>query len=435
MEEATRQPLLHRIRGLTKTVSAASPQRISFTALIIGVPACFTLLVAWFAWSTFQAAPPLAAENLRGAGLSIAAAIEQLAVADPSFRSLARYTTADIAYFALLDRHGTVRFHTNPGLIGQPFGGQDTNTFPDGVSEQRELLGTGEEVYLLRTRVHSGREEYHLVLALHTYRADQVIRRAKTGVSVVSALTAALWGLTVWVFLMLRREERHHREMRRREELARLGEMGAVMAHEIRNPLASIKGFAQLVETAGGMEQARGYAGRIVAQSLRMESLVSDLLAFAREDRAERQPTDLAALVRDCVTMIRMEADPARVEVIHTPRATMKVMAVSERIEQMLLNLLKNGLQAMPEGGTLRVELENQAARAVIRVHDTGIGIPPGNIARIFEPFWTDKARGTGLGLALCRKVVQEHGGSLAVESAVGHGTTFTVTLPLATER
>jgi len=402
------------------------------TRLLIGIPLCFTLLVAWFAWSAFRAAPPLAAENLRGAGLLISAAIEQLAIADASFRSLARYTTADIAYFALIDRSGIVRFHTNPGLIGQPFAHEDRITFPEGISEQRESLGTGEEVYLLRTKVHADHGEYLLVLALHTYRADQVIRRAKTGVTVVAALTVALWGLTVLVILMLRREERHRRGMQRREELARLGEMGAVMAHEIRNPLASIKGFAQLMETADNMQQVRAYAGKIVAQSFRMESLVNDLLAFAREDREERQPTDLAALVRECVSLIRMEADPALVEVIHTPRPALNVMAVSGRIDQMLLNLLKNGLQAMPEGGRLRVELENAPSLAIVRVRDTGIGIPPENIPRIFEPFWTDKTRGTGLGLALCRKIAQEHGGSLTVESVVGGGTTFTVTLPLA---
>ncbi|MDA8430462.1 MAG: HAMP domain-containing sensor histidine kinase [Geobacteraceae bacterium] len=402
------------------------------TGLLIGIPCCFTLLVAWFAWSAFQAAPLLAVENLRGAGLSISAAIEQLAVADASLRSLARYSTPDIAYYALIDRRGIIRFHTNPALIGHRFAVDGPKPFPDGISEQRERLGTGEEVYLLRTKVHAGHDEYHLVLALHTYRADQVIRRAKTGVTVVCALTAALWGLTAVVLFLVRREERHRREMQRREELARLGEMGAIMAHEIRNPLASIKGFAQLVESADGLEQARIYADRIVMQSQRMEALVDDLLAFVRQDREERQVTDLETHVRNCVAMIRMEAEPALVEVVYAPGAALEVLAVADRIDQLLLNLLKNGVQAMPDGGILRVELEKTASRAIIRVSDRGIGIPPEDLPHIFEPFWTNKARGTGLGLALCRKVAQEHGGSLSVESLAGYGTTFTLALPLA---
>ncbi|MEI6705464.1 MAG: histidine kinase dimerization/phospho-acceptor domain-containing protein, partial [Deltaproteobacteria bacterium] len=362
------------------------------TRLIIGIPLCFTLLVGWFAWSALRSAPPLASENLRGAGLSISAAIEQLAAADPSFRSLARYTTPDIAYFALIDQHGTIRFHTNPRLIGQPFSNPEREISPNGISEQRERLGTGEEVHLLRTKIHPDHDEYLLVLALHTYRADQVIRRARTGVTVISALTISLWGLTGSLFFMLRRDERRRREMQRREELARLGELGAVMAHEIRNPLAGIKGFAQLIEIADDMVQARLYADRIVSQSLRMEVLVDDLLAFAREDREEPLPVDLAMLVRDCVTMIRMEADPERVEVAHTPQAEITVKLVSDRIMQLLLNLLKNGLQAMPDGGLLRIELENEKKQAIIRISDTGVGIPPENIPHIFEPFWTSKA-------------------------------------------
>ena len=399
--------------------------------LVIAIPLGFTLVVIWFGWSAFQAAPPLAAESLRGAGLSISAAIEQFAVADASFRTLARYTTPDIAYFALLDRQGQVRFHTNPVLIGRPFAGAVQKTFPDGISEQRELLGTGEEVYVLRAKIHPDHKEYLLVLALHTYRADQVIRQARTGVTVACALTAALWGLTALILFMLRREERHRVEMQRREELVRLGELGAVMAHEIRNPLASIKGFAQLVGTVGGIEQARIYADRIVTQSLRMESLVNDLLAFVREDGGGRQPTDLSALVLDCVTMIGMEAESEGVTVIHTPQPATMILAVSDRISQMLLNLLKNGLQAMPDGGELRVELERGTSAVLLKVSDTGIGIPPENIPLILEPFWTNKVQGTGLGLALCRKVAQEHGGTLTVESVVGRGTTFTVTLPL----
>ena len=402
------------------------------TRLIIGIPLCFTVLVLWFAWSAFRTAPPLAAETLRGAGLSISAAIEQLAVVDKSFSSLARYATPDIAYFALINTQGVISYHTNSRLIGQPFPHADQKTFPSGIIENREQLGTGEEVYILRTKLHAHGDEYLLVLALHTYRADQVIRRAKTGVTVISALTVALWGLTLFAVFMLRREEQHHREMQRREELARLGELGAIMAHEIRNPLASIKGYAQLTESAENLEQARRYADKIVSQSLRMEALVDDLLSFAREDRGERHPADLATLVSDSIMMIRMEADSARVEVIHTPHSAMKVLVASDRIMQLLLNMLKNGLQAMPDGGKLHVELKDATSAAIITIGDSGIGIPPESIPHIFDPFWTSKARGTGLGLALCRKVVLEHGGSLTVESTLGVGTTFTVTLPMA---
>lgn len=396
---------------------------------IIAMPLCFTLLVGWFSWNAFQAAPQVAAENLRGAGLSIASAIEQLAAVDPDLRSLARYYMADIAYFSLSDQQNLVRFHSNSALVGTV----SSETIPDsksGFIEGRKKLGTGEEIYFIQTPIHVAGDNYSLTLGLHTYRADRVIKRAQAGVTVVALLTISLWIVTLGIIFLLRRDEKRRLALVRQEELARLGELGAVMAHEIRNPLAGIKGFAQLIGTAETMDQAQIYAEKIVAQSLRMELLVNDLLAFAREDRGERQSADLAALVWECVTIIRLEAD-SRIAVIHTPHQPLKIMSASDRIIQLLLNLLKNGLQAMPDGGELRVELESAHSLAKIRISDSGMGIPPEHIPHIFEPFWTSKARGTGLGLALCRKVALEHGGSLSVESMVGVGTTFTVRLPL----
>ena len=120
------------------------------TGLIVATALCFTLLVAWFAWSAFRAAPQLAAENLRGAGLSISAAIEQLAAVEPSFRPLARYSSPDIACCALVDQAGVLRFHTHSGLIGTPYSAAGAvNPTSGGISEQREQLGTGEKVYIL----------------------------------------------------------------------------------------------------------------------------------------------------------------------------------------------------------------------------------------------------------------------------------------------
>lgn len=400
--------------------------------LILGIPACFTLLVAWFAWSTLQATPPVAAATLRSAGLSSAAAIEQLAATDSSLRSLARYLTPEIAYFALVDPNGTIRFHTNPALIETLSGTVWEDPLPAGeLDERRERLGTGEEVYLLRTRIHPQGSDYLLVLAQHTYRADEVIRRARAGVGIVAALSVALWGLTGGLFLLLRREERHRRAMRRREELARLGEMGALMAHEIRNPLASIKGFAQLLATSHDLELRRRHAGKIVTQSLRLEALVNDLLTFAREERGERSPTDLAKLIEECVDLIREEAAAQGVAVEIAANSPLPAPVVADRIVQLLLNLLKNALQAMPQGGLLKVSLQQSGRSALIRVSDSGEGIAPQELARVFEPFWTSRASGTGLGLALCRKVAEEHGGELTLASEPGHGTVCTLTLPL----
>ncbi|MEI8356321.1 MAG: HAMP domain-containing sensor histidine kinase, partial [Deltaproteobacteria bacterium] len=201
--------------------------------------------------------------------------------------------------------------------------------------------------------------------------------------------------------------------------------------HEIRNPLAGIKGFAQLVETSSNLEQARRHAEKIVIQSLRMEALVNDLLAFARDDRGELEMSDLPALIQDCAILLRPEAATQNVAIEVVVPAQLKAQVAVDRIIQLLLNLMKNAIQAMPNGGLLTVSLRVKGGIAELTVRDNGIGIQPEHLHHIFEPFWTSKAQGTGLGLALCSKVAEEHGGHLTVESTVGIGTEIVVKLPV----
>jgi len=179
------------------------------------------------------------------------------------------------------------------------------------------------------------------------------------------------------------------------------------------------------------MEQARHYASRIVTQSLRMEALVNDLLAFARDDRGELQTADLSILIENCIALLRLEAANQQVTIEADAKSQIKAPVVADRIVQMLLNLMKNALQAMPDGGVLKIELRRKNGSAQISVSDNGVGISPEHLPNIFHPFWTSKATGTGLGLALCRKVAQEHDGSLTVESTVGIGTVCAITLPV----
>ncbi|MHB8058663.1 MAG: ATP-binding protein [Desulfuromonadaceae bacterium] len=396
------------------------------------IPICFTILIGWFSWNAFKIAPQMAADYLRGEALSISTAIEALAVANPDPDILARYKTADIAYFFMVNRDGIIIFHTNRALIGTVWAGpKPFICSKSGIHEERKKLGTGEEIYLLQTRIHPASGNCLLTLALHTYRFDQVIRRTYTVIVATSLLTLSLWIITIGIMYLLCRDKQRQLKMRRQEELAQLGELGAVIAHEIRNPLAGIKGFVQLIETAGNMDEARRYAKKVVHQSLRMEALVEELLAYAREGQAERQLTDLTPLIQECVEMACIEAAPVAVEVVYIPHTAIYAKIDYDRITQLLLNLLKNGIQAMPDGGVLRVESKRGRRRATIIISDSGIGIPPEHIPHIFKPFWTSKAKGTGLGLALCSKVAHEHGGNLTVQSTAGFGTTFTITLPM----
>ncbi|GFE61440.1 nitrogen regulation protein NR(II) [Geobacter sp. AOG2] len=390
-----------------------------------------SLFILWFATSNYRDARPIAEDNLFGLAHSLHAAIENSVLHDPSLQSLATFHAPDLAYFALVDKNGVYRFHSNQELIGTRLQNNDTlqRLFAETMSGTRVKLATGEAAYEFLGHIHTPKETLGLLLVLHTYRADAVIRHARLTMMVLFILVAVGWFLAFIIYRYSRREEMHREEMAQRESLAKMGEMGAMLAHEIRNPLAGIKGFAQLIEKRPDDSRTKESARRIVGEARRLESLVTDLLAFARNDGGEAEPCVLAQLVEHSVDLMRPEAEQAHVALVVDCPPDLVVTGKRDRLGQVLLNIVKNGVQAMPDGGELRVTVHAAGPQVIITINDTGHGISPENIARIFTPFFTTKARGTGLGLALCKKIVEEHRGSIAIESS-SPGTTVTIMLP-----
>lgn len=399
---------------------------------IIAVGISISLFLLWFAIYNYQEAGPIAEENLRGLALSLTAAIENLAVQDPSLADLAKFHTNDITYFALIDRRGIYRFHSNPDLIGVSVkdGAYLAALRKSSRSEARVTLGTGERAFQFIAPVHLPGEMLALSLTLHTYRADTVVRRAKLNMTILLGLLVAGWMLAYALFRYARREELHQMEMARKESLAKLGEMGAMLAHEIRNPLAGIKGFAQVIAKRPLEPRNSGFAQNIVTEAVRLENLVSELLAYAASDGSAPAAFDLPELIDHTVSLLAPEALDLQVEIAQDYPDALQLSGNRDRLEQALLNLGKNALQSMPDGGVLRVTAIAAGNDAVITVGDSGHGIAEKDLPRVFEPFFTTKARGTGLGLALCGKIIEEHNGTIKLASVVNQGTTVTVTLP-----
>jgi two-component system sensor histidine kinase HydH len=401
---------------------------------IIAVGICISLFLFWFAVHNYREAGPIAEENLRGLALSLTAAIENLAVNDPSLTGLVKFHTSDLAYFTLVDRGGIYRFHSNPDLIGTSV--KDAVFFKElrkaSGAEARVMLGTGESAFQFTTPVYLPGETLVLRLTLHTYRADAVVRRAKLNMTILLGLLVSGWLLTLALFRYARREDLHQMEMARQESLAKLGEMGAMLAHEIRNPLAGIKGFAQVIAKRPLEPRNSGFAQKIVAEAVRLEDLVSELLAYAASDGPAHTSVDLSELIGHSVSLLKSEALELNVKIVMDGPEALKLTGNRDRLEQALLNLGKNALQSMPDGGVLRLTLFATGNEAVITVGDSGHGIADQDMPRVFEPFFTTKARGTGLGLALCRKIVEEHGGTIKLASVIDKGTTVTITLPLS---
>lgn len=225
-------------------------------------------------------------------------------------------------------------------------------------------------------------------------------------------------------------------QMQRAERMAVLGELSAGIAHEIKNPLTSLKGFAQLLPQKYDNAQFRQKFTAIVNNEVdRLNQIVEGMLSFAAPKVRTFAPCDLNRVLHQVFLLVEHQCDKHRVTVTRDLADELWVHGDAHGLEQVFLNIVVNAIDAMPQGGALalRTVLEGVAAKVVIS--DTGQGIPPEILGRIYNPFFTTKAHGTGLGLAISYRIIEEHAGLIDVKSEIGHGTTFTITLPMLREK
>ena len=220
--------------------------------------------------------------------------------------------------------------------------------------------------------------------------------------------------------------------VRRADRLAALGTLTAGMAHEIRNPLGAIGGAAEILER----DYPDGHPRREFLDILRREiarlnTIVSKYLDYARPQAPELRPVDLNASVRAALDLVGKSALGASIALdARLAEGLSTVRADAGQIHQVLVNLLLNAVQAMPDGGTVEIATWAEAEGAVVEVRDHGGGLPDVPVERLFEPFYTTKAAGTGLGLHVCRRIAESHGGRLDAANARGGGAAFRLALP-----
>jgi len=222
-------------------------------------------------------------------------------------------------------------------------------------------------------------------------------------------------------------------QLRRADRLSALGELSAGMAHEIRNPLASIRGTAEILEGAVAKDDAHHEFAQILVREVdRLERVVRDFLRFARPEEGVREAVDLQQVLREVLALSRSQLLKGRVEVeLDLPTALPEISGSDEQLKQVFLNLILNAQQAMPDGGTLTVGATAREGKVRLTFADSGPGVPSELQDRIFNPFFTTRSGGTGLGLAITHRIVSAHSGSLTVESRPGQGATFVVELPV----
>ena len=264
--------------------------------------------------------------------------------------------------------------------------------------------------------------------------AEQRERLARLQLATGLSLGGILLALGLVVFI--RREERRRDalrdELRKAEHLAGLGRLLAGVAHEVRTPLTAIRSTVQLWERLPDHARTPESLAAVLGAVDRLNDLVGRLLLFARSGHEDRRPVDLNAVAAETAELLRAQADVQRVEVACDPAKDLPPVAgAAQALRQLVLNLAANALQATPAGGRLTIRTRGLPGRRVeLAVSDTGPGVPAGLRDRVFEPFFTTRPDGTGLGLALCREVARQHGGDVTLGPPAGGGATFRLTLP-----
>ena len=219
--------------------------------------------------------------------------------------------------------------------------------------------------------------------------------------------------------------------VRQADRLATVGRMAANIAHEIRNPLASLTGAIEVLARDGDLGGTRDRLAQIVVrESERLDHIIKDLLDYARPAPLVLQPINLADTLDEVLLLLEHRPLPDNVKIVRAYDRELGVEADPQQIRQVFWNLCLNALQAMVEGGELQVAARREGRVVQVRVSDAGHGIHAADLPHIFEPFFSTKSEGSGIGLALVHRIVQEHGGDIDVRSHAGQGTVFTITLP-----
>jgi len=244
---------------------------------------------------------------------------------------------------------------------------------------------------------------------------------------------------TVVLFRDLREVRELQEEVERARHLAAIGRLAAGVAHEVRNPLSSLKGFAQFLRGrfSPGSDEER-YADIMIEEVERLDRVVQELLDFARPVQPERKPIAPGALLNEALALVSEDAGFHNVTIVRNEAPGLPSVLVDQfQIRQALLNVLLNAIEAMGDGGSLTIEtvLSQETGgepMVTVSVRDTGPGMSTEELDRLFEPFYTTKQKGTGLGLTIVSRLIEQNGGRISVESRPGHGSTFSLRLPVA---
>jgi two-component system sensor histidine kinase HydH len=349
---------------------------------------------------------------------------------------------AGVESIALLDRDLTVLAHSDPSRVGHR---QTDEALRVALADRRTAARTVEAdgaapVYeVVKPLALEGSRSGLLRIELSTASMDRVWRSDRLAVVLTAVAVLGLGALGMATIFYI--QNRHladiralEAEMARGERLATVGNLAAAVAHEIRNPLSAVSMGLQRLRAEFEPAEREEYlrmVDLVQGEVRRLNGIVEEFLSLARPIRLSLGPVPVADLVGEVGQLIEPQARAAGIVVEQEiPAPLGEVAADRDRLKQVLLNLVLNAIEAMPAGGRLTLGATISGSAPVLTVADTGSGIAPELLPRVFEPYVTTKTRGLGLGLAIARRIVEAHGGRIEAESRAGQGTRFRITLP-----
>ena len=334
-----------------------------------------------------------------------------------------------VAYAFIVDSSGKILFHTNPGLEGTIMKGFNPGS-PNRPSGRRIILGTGIEAYeYVFPLKDSGNISRYLMLVMNTAETDRIISKAGRIWFTACVVILLLWISGIVFERLASRSIRLEAEVQRQRELGMIGQMTSVLAHEIRNALGGLKGYAQWIDEKTEIADARKQAlGFIIEGSDRISALVNEMLFFSREEVYIREKVNLYGLIADILNETLSSYNGDKKILIDKE---IYISADEEKLKRVLLNGLINARESSSDEEDILVSASLSGKTAEIRIEDSGKGLSDDELKKIFTPFYTTKTNGTGLGLAYARKVINGMGGSISLKNRPGaKGAVLVIHIP-----
>ncbi|MEW5735909.1 MAG: ATP-binding protein [Thermodesulfobacteriota bacterium] len=325
----------------------------------------------------------------------------------------------DIVFVALMDGHGDVLARA---------GQSSENDLREGPVPPEAGF-----IRIVRDFTEASGDNARLILGISTRKTEETIAQARRNIAWFAGMAWLLGFLGMLVIFGLvktsaRRLAALEEQAAKAERLAALGRMAATVAHEVRNPLSAISVAAgRLNRELGSPDEAQARLLTLIREEIgRLNGIVEGFLSLSRTQDCKREEADLADIVLSVAALYENEAGEKGVRLaVQGPKSACPSLVDRDKVRQALGNILKNAIQASPEGGVIKISISCTTAECAISVEDSGPGISPSDMPRIFEPFFTTRARGSGLGLALAQAVAREHGGGIKAENRPEGGARF----------